>query len=203
MPLNRTKPYELNIGIDNILDQLAVLTASINALSKENVKVNLKLDAVIKRNKTLQSVLDSSSNSPDAIIEEIETIEEDIKLPETIIPVQVDNNHLYFKSLEAKKEEVVPLIGGVKQGTQFMLFYRETCGSCEVTLRDMRAFMTKEQLESKSLMVIPRDHAYAIQLIQKYSIKAYPTLVVVKDSKSANQYEGSNIVPFLKTVFNQ
>ena len=173
-------------------------------LVKDNKELHAKLDMLVhsKEIVNIPSVWESTTSGPTQFAT-LTVASEGTMVVDARANVSKpkQDTYAYFKSLEASREKVAPFIDNSSKGTHFMLFYKMDCGSCVDVLNQLKTDLTEENLKSNVLSIIPRDSVYAVELVNRFKVKAYPSLVYLHNSKVTKIYTGLEIAPFLKTIF--
>lgn len=88
----------------------------------------------------------------------------------------------------------------IKEGAVLLDFYSKTCGPCK-----MLAFVLNdiEKEYSNSLKIIKIDFEENEDLVKKYNVEGYPTIIMLKDGQVVSRKSGLQQKPVLKNMIEE
>ena len=87
------------------------------------------------------------------------------------------------------------------QGKEFTLFYWKDCGHCKKMMPEWQRFV-KLNANNKKVKIETVEKDDAPELIQKYNVQGFPTIIAINDGKKVKEFDGERTVDDLQRFTN-
>ena len=89
----------------------------------------------------------------------------------------------------------------VSHGKRVILFHWKDCGHCKKMMPEWQRFVKLNANNSKvKIETVEKDDAP--ELIQKYNVQGFPTIIAINDGKKVKEFEGERNVDDLQRFAN-
>ena len=89
----------------------------------------------------------------------------------------------------------------VSHGKRVILFHWKDCGHCKQMMPEWQRFV-KLNANNKKVKIETVEKDDAPELIQKYNVQGFPTIIAINDGKKIKEFEGERTVDDLQRFAN-